>query len=153
MRAVAVLLCWLASASSSGCGHTNAAERALPPSASSPPLFINLTHGKSDLHAASMGLALAKSALDSGSRVVVLLNVEAAAFADRALGADVRFADFPPVAELLGSIIAKGGQVLVCGHCAAVLKVAKENLAPGISISEHSGILAALQPGTVVFSY
>jgi predicted peroxiredoxin len=139
---------WLAP----GCGHAGSAANQSS-AVGRPTLLLNLTHGKSDLHAASMGLNLAKTALTHGSQVVVFLNVDAAALADRELGADVRFADFPPVAELLREIIAKGGKVFVCAHCASLLKLDKDRLAPGIVLSEHGDILKALQPGMVGFSY
>jgi predicted peroxiredoxin len=85
--------------------------------------------------------------------VVVFLNVEGAELADRNLGADARFADFPPIAELLKDILAKGGEVYVCSHCASVMKVSRENLVPGIVMSEHGDIVEALRPGMVGFSY
>jgi uncharacterized protein len=112
-----------------------------------------VTRGKADLHAASMGLALARSALEQGQDVVVFLNVEAAALADRGLGDAVRFADFPPIAHLLRDIVARGGRVFVCRHCASVMKLAPENLAPGVTLSAHADVLKALPPGVVAFSY
>jgi predicted peroxiredoxin len=138
----------------SGCAHTGTSGAPTTASADGKaPLLVNVTRGKGDLHSASMGLGLAKAALEHGHPVVVFLNVEAAAFADRDLGADVKFADFPPVAELLRDILAKGGKVFVCGHCAAVMKVSRDNLAPGIVMSEHGGIVDALQYGMVGISY
>jgi predicted peroxiredoxin len=138
----------------SGCAHTGAPGA--PTSTSTDgkaSLLINVTHGKTNLHSASMGLGLAKAALDHGRHVVVFLNVEAAAFADRNLGANVQFADFPPVAELIRDILAKGGQVFVCSHCAGVMKVSREALVPGIVMSEHGDIVEALRSGMVGFTY
>jgi predicted peroxiredoxin len=135
-----------------GCGHASASARA-PSQLGQPSLLVNLTHGKNDLHAASMGLGLAKAALEHGSSVVVFLNVDAAALADRDLGADVRFADFPPVVDLLRDIIAGGGKIFVCAHCAKVAKLGEDRIAPGIAFSEHGDIVKALHPGMVGFSY
>jgi predicted peroxiredoxin len=156
MRSTAFLVFLLLSsvALASGCAHTGTAGA--PTSVSvdgKASLLINVTHGKSNLHSASMGLGLAKAALEHGHRVVVFLNVEGAALADRNLGADVRFADFPPIAELLKDIVAKGGKVFVCSHCAGVMKVSQENLAPGLVMSEHGSIVEELQPGMVGFTY
>lgn len=138
----------------SGCAHTGAAASPTGTSADSKAsLLVNVTHGKGDLHSASMGLGLAKAALEHGHPVVVFLNVEAAAFADRGLGADVKFADFPPIADLLTDIMAMGGKVYVCGHCAGVMKVSRDNLAPGIVMSEHGDIVEALRPGMVGVTY
>jgi len=154
MRARAVVLVSLLHASaalSGGCAHTGASGQ--PAAPARPAVLVNLTRGKGDLHAASMGLALARTALEQGQRVVVFLNVEAAALADRGLGDVVRFADFPPIAHLLKDIVARGGQVFVCRHCASVMKVAPDNLAPGVTLATHVDVLKALPPGVVSFSY
>ena len=116
-------------------------------------MLVNLTSGVENLHSASMGLGLARSALDGGHPVVVFLNVGGAAFADRGLGGDVRFEDFPPIAVLLGDILTKGGQVFVCRHCAGVMKVPPENIRPGIVPVDHHALFGALRPGMVAFTY
>jgi predicted peroxiredoxin len=100
-----------------------------------------------------MGLGLAQSALKDGRKAVVFLNVDAPVFAAKALGDDVKFADFPPVRKMLADFIAAGGQVLVCQHCAHVVKLNPEDLIGGVSMSEHGSVLATLTPGMVVFSY
>jgi len=152
MRARAVVLVSLLAAAVSG-GCTHAGAGAQPAGPGRPAVLVHVTRGKADLHSASMGLALARSALEQGQQVVVFLNVEAAAFADRALGEDVRFADFPPIAHLLKEIVARGGRVFVCRHCASVMKLTPEHVAPGIMLSAHADVLKALPPGVVSFSY
>jgi predicted peroxiredoxin len=116
-------------------------------------LLINVTSGKENLHAASMGLNLAKMALASGHEVVVFLNVAAPVLATTSLGDEVKFADFTPVSQLVREIIAKGGKVIVCGHCAAVSNVAENTLLPGTQVSHHGELLGVLKPGMVTFSY
>lgn len=89
----------------SACGHAASAGASSPVSAADvparAPLLVNVTHGKSDLQAASMGFGLAKTALERGHKVVVFLNVEAAGLAAADLPADVHYADFPPVRDML----------------------------------------------------
>lgn len=156
MRSTAVLVSLLLAiaAVTGGCAHTGAGASPSGISADSEvSLLVNVTRGKGDLHSASMGLGLAKAALQRGRHVAVFLNVEAAAFADRGLGADVRFADFPPIADLLRDIVAMGGKVFVCGHCAGVMKVSRDNLAPGIVMSEPGDIISELRPGMVAVTY
>jgi predicted peroxiredoxin len=118
-----------------------------------PALLINITSGKENLHAVSMALKLAQSALADGREVVVFLNVGATVFASTALGEDVRFADFPPVLQLMREIIAAGGKVIVCAHCASVSGVSEASLLPGTAVSHHGEILQALKPDMVGFSY
>jgi predicted peroxiredoxin len=116
-------------------------------------VLLNLTTGQDDLHAVSMGLNLAKTAAERGLPVVVFLNVAAPVFASTALPADTKYEDFPPVQDLLSAIMAAGGKVLVCGHCAEVSGVDASTLLPGVVVSEHGSLLDELQPGLVGFSY
>ena len=116
-------------------------------------ILLNLTTGPDDLHAVSMGLNLAKTAAERGLPVVVFLNVEAPVFASTTLPADTRYEDFPPVQEMLSAIMASGGKVFVCGHCAEVSGVDLTTLIPEVVVSEHGSLLDELGPGLVGFSY
>ncbi|MCC6145025.1 MAG: DsrE family protein [Candidatus Hydrogenedentes bacterium] len=118
-----------------------------------PGILVNVTSGKDSLHAVSMGLGLAKTALEKGQEVVVFLNVDAAVFATKSLGDDVQIADFAPVKKLVGDIIAAGGTVAVCEHCAHVCKVDTTDLVDGAVLSAHGSVLDMLKPGMVGFSY
>lgn len=139
------------------------AREAVPPPSSSAsttaaastkaPLLVNITRGKGDLHAASMGLSLAKTALERGHRVTVFLNVEATALATKDVSADTRFADFAPVSEMIRDIVAKGGKVVVCGHCAAVLKLDPASMQPGVTVAQHGDWLDGVEQGTVGLAY
>ena len=129
-----------------------------PQSASVPgnrkqPILVNITRGKADLHAVSMALGLAYAALKDGRPAAVFLNVEAPVFAAKTLGDDVKIADFPPVKKMIADFIAAGGRVLVCGHCTHVVKLKQSDLVAGAKILTQVELFAALQPGTVVFSY
>lgn len=116
-------------------------------------ILLNLTTGMDDLHAVSMGLNLAKTAAERGLPVVVFLNVAAPVFASTSLPADTQYRDFPPIQELLSAVLAGGGKVFVCGHCAEVAGVDLTTLMPGVVVSEHGTLLGELSPGLVGFSY
>jgi predicted peroxiredoxin len=143
--------------SAAACSHAASAGASSPVTAADVParaaLLINVTHGKSDLHAACMALGLAKTALERGHKVVVFLNVEAAGLAAADLSADVRYADFPPVQQQLRAIMDAGGKVYVCGHCAGIMGVSKDNVLAGITMTDHGSVLDALSPGMVGVSY
>jgi uncharacterized protein len=117
------------------------------------PVLVNITRGKAELHAVSMAIGLARSALNDGRPVTVFLNVEAPVFAAKDLSDKVKFADFPPVKKMLADFTAAGGRVLVCGHCAHVAKLDQQHLIDGAEILGHGELLAKMPPGTVVFSY
>ena len=63
------------------------------------PILVNITRAKNELHAVSMALGLAQSAIKDGRNASVFLNVEAPIFAAKDLGNDVKYADFPPIRE------------------------------------------------------
>jgi uncharacterized protein involved in oxidation of intracellular sulfur len=120
---------------------------------SKPPLVVNITRGKHELHAVSMAIGLAQAAIKDGRTAVVFLNVEAPVFAAKGLRDDVKFADFPPVKKMLCDFVAMGGRVLVCGHCAHVVKLKPEDMIDGVKVLAHGELFTALTPGTLVFSY
>jgi len=62
-------------------------------------------------------------------------------------------ADVPPVKQLVADVIANGGRVFVCKHCAAVARVDTISMVDGVILANHEDILAQLKPGTVGFSY
>jgi predicted peroxiredoxin len=135
-------------APSSASAQTPAAEKARKPT-----VLVNITRGKDDLHAVSMAIGLASNAIKAGRRSVIFLNVHAPVFAAADLPADVKFADFPPVKEMLASFVAAGGELYVCGHCAAVTKVAESNLIKGAVVTEHGDLFKKLPASAVSFSY
>ncbi|MCE5267039.1 MAG: cation transporter [Planctomycetaceae bacterium] len=117
------------------------------------PILVSITRGKNDLHAVSMAIGLAQSAIKDGRSATVFLSVEAPIFASKNLGEDVKFADFPPVKKMLADFIAAGGRVLVCGHCAHIDKLEPNDMIDGAKQVAHGELFTALTPGTVVFSY
>ena len=136
-----------------GCQQQSPTTEAAPAAAAAPGVLVNVTRGEDDLHAVSMGLNLAKHAAERGLPVVVFLNVAAPIFASSALPAETAYEDFPPVRVLLEAVLAAGGKVLVCKHCAQVSGVDASTLLPGVVLSEHGALLEALTPGMVGFSY
>jgi copper chaperone CopZ/predicted peroxiredoxin len=124
-----------------------------PTTSSKQPILVNITHGKNELHAVSMALGLAQSAIRDGREAAVFLNVDAPIFAAKDLGDDIIFADFPPIKKMLADFIAQGGRVLICGHCAHIVKLEQGNMIDGAKVLAHNELFATMSPGTVVFSY
>lgn len=140
-----------------GCGR-EAAPPAAPQTTTAAttakaPILVNMTRGRGDLHAASMALSLARTALERGHAVTVFLNVDAPALAVKDLPADARFEGFAPISEMMRDIVAKGGKVVVCGHCAEVLKIEPASMLEGVTVAKKGDWLEGLEPGTVGFSY
>lgn len=118
-----------------------------------PTVVVNITRGKDDLHAVSMAIGLASDAIKAGRRSVIFLNVQAPVFATSDLSADLKIADFPPVKEMIASFVAAGGELFVCGHCAAVTKVAESSLIKGAVVAQHGDLFKKLPGAALTFSY
>ena len=130
-----------------------AGEKAVESSDGKSTVVVNITRGMEDLHAACMGIGLAGNAIKAGRRAVIFLNVHAPVLAAADLSADLKFADFPRVKEMLASFVANGGELYVCGHCAAVCKVAESNLIKGAVVSHHEDLFLKLPAAALTFSY
>jgi copper chaperone CopZ/predicted peroxiredoxin len=117
------------------------------------PILVNITRGQNELHAVSMALGLAQSAIKDGRKAVVFLNVESPVFAAKELDDELKYGDFPPIKKMLADFIATGGQVLVCEHCAHVVKLVQRDMIDGAQVVAHGELLAAMPTGTVIFSY
>jgi len=115
-------------------------------------VFINMTNAE-DLHAASMALSLASNAQQQGMPVYIFLNVHAAKFADANLSKEVKYADFPPVKDMLMKIVTQGGTVFVCSHCAQVVGVAKDDIAKGMIPTDHADFLKKLPRDGEILSF
>jgi predicted peroxiredoxin len=133
---------------SSASAQAPATERAEKPT-----VVVNITRGIDDLHAASMAIGLATDAMKAGRRSVIFLNVHAPVLAKADLPPEVKFADFPPVKEMLASFLAAGGELYVCGHCASVTKVAESNLIKGVVVVGHGDLFKKLPAAALTFSY
>lgn len=118
-----------------------------------PTVVVNITGGMDDLHASSMAIGLATDAIKGGRRSVIFLNVDAPLFAKLDLSADVKFADFPPIKEMLASFLAAGGELYVCGHCAAVTGVDQSSLIKGAVVVGHGDLFKKLPAAALSFSY
>jgi hypothetical protein len=49
--------------------------------------------------------------------------------------------------------VAAGGELYVCGHCAAVLKIAESNLIKGAVVTKHGDLFKKLPAAALSFSY
>ncbi|MDR3405085.1 MAG: DsrE family protein [Chthoniobacter sp.] len=121
--------------------------------AEKPTVVVNITRGEDDLHAVSMAIGLASNAIKAGRRSVIFLSVRAPVLAAADLPATVKFGDFPPIREMLASFVADGGELYVCGHCAAVWKVAESNLIKGAIVVQHGDLFKKLPAAALTFSY
>ncbi len=118
-----------------------------------PVLLINLTSGKEDLHAVTMGLQLAGHGLAAERDVVLFMNVRASELARKDLTPSLIFSDNPPVKQMLADLMAKGVHVYVCPACAKAIGVTEADIVPGAKMATRELLFGKLGPDAVVFTY
>ncbi len=97
-------------------------------------LVIKVTAGKDEPERCGQALNVAAAALASGIAVSLWLTGEAAWFALPGRAAEVTLDHSPPLANLLGSVLA-GGTVTLCTQCAARRNITTDDVIEGVRIS------------------
>ena len=111
------------------------------------PLFVNLT--TEDSHRANMAMMFSKNMLERGHPVAIWLNDKGVLLAARSQA--LRFA---PQQKMLGELMAKGAQVLVCPFCAEHYGVAAGDVLEGARMGNPDLAESLLfGPGTAALSW
>lgn len=116
-------------------------------------VVLNLTSGKEDLHAATMGLQLAGHALADGRRVVMFFNVRAPELVIKKSNEHLSFGGNPPIGKMVEDLLKSGAEAMVCPSCMKVMGVDEGELMPGVKVATRESLFASLGSSTVVFSY
>lgn len=104
-------------------------------------LVIKVTAGKDDAERCNQAFTVAAAALASGVRVSLWLVGEASWFALPGRAEEFMLPHAPPLAELLGGILA-AGTVTLCSQCAARRDIAPEDVLEGIRVAGASTFVA-----------
>ncbi len=119
-----------------------------------PTVVINLTSGKDDLHAVTMGLNLAEHTVAAGHQCVIFFNVKAPPLASKNLPKRFGMTGQKPVRQYLEELSAQGATLLVCPMCAEIMKVKPEELvSEATMITDRNQLFDHLTANTVVFTY
>jgi predicted peroxiredoxin len=118
-----------------------------------PAMLFNITSGPDDAHAVSMGLSLATKTIEHGRPVTVFFNVKGAELPVKDLPDSVQHAEWPPVREMIETLVADGATVLVCPTCAKVAGVTEEDLLDGVAMATAETLFGGMPEGAIALSY
>ncbi|MEO1590384.1 MAG: DsrE family protein [Cyanobacteria bacterium J06632_22] len=59
----------------------------------------------------------------------------------------------PPVGEMIGSVLTRGGKVLVCPPCAKVRGYSEESFIPGVVVKGASGMFEPMKDGAATLCF
>lgn len=108
---------------------------------------VNLSSGPEALDKSTVGFVVANAALASGKDVLVFLTVEAVRLGFVG-GADGLQADgFAPLADLIATLGAGGGKILVCTPCAKVRGLVENTLVDGGVLGGGAGLVEFMTSG------
>jgi len=108
--------------------------------------LFSITHfSEQDADRVATPLVLANSALALGADVMIWLTVDGAQLGRKGAADGLMPKSFPPVADLLKSFIAGGGQIGVCPPCGKTHGVTDENMVDNGKWIGAAAMLAAAQ--------
>ncbi|HKK52222.1 MAG TPA: DsrE family protein [Myxococcota bacterium] len=98
-------------------------------------IVVHIGHATDDLHAASMGMSLARMLQKKGGRVTVFLDREGVRLADDDMPKDLGWGKgSDSVRTMLAELVKAGGRVGLCPHCAMAAGIEEDDLVEGALI-------------------
>jgi predicted peroxiredoxin len=116
-----------------------------------PTVVINLT--SDDVWTGQMALGFARNVQDTGTDVVVFLNVRAVTLANQDVPQHVEAMSGKTAHQMLAEIISEGGRVFVCPGCTEQAGLDIDDRVDGIEPGGPEFLAIVTAPGTRIMSY
>jgi predicted peroxiredoxin len=114
---------------------------------------VSITCAKDNCDKATIGFAMANSALVSGKDTMVFLSSEGVRLSQKGYADSINEQGFPPLKALIDNFAKAGGKIYVCTVCAKNRGLAEDDLVPGATIQGGDKLIAFLSGGTPCVSY
>jgi uncharacterized protein len=115
-------------------------------------VMTHATHGRDNPERATLPFIVANVAATAEQDAIVLLTIDGVWLATKGYADDIHQDGMPPLAEVLASVIANGGEVWACGACTKPRGITEEHLIEGARIISAADIVAELASGTPIFT-
>lgn len=116
-------------------------------------LTVHCTHGREDAERATLAFVVGNVAASADQDVVVLLTIDGVWLATQGYAGDIHKEGFQPLAEVMQSFTANGGQIWVCGACAKPRGITDAGLIPGARIVTAAMAVERLTCGSASLSF
>lgn len=114
-------------------------------------VVVHIGQYSNDLHAATMGVGLARQMQDAGADVTIFVDREGVRMGEE--GQPLLTYGDTDLAALLSAYIDGGGTVLVCSHCAELGGVEPDELRRGFEMGTQESIVELFMNADTVVSY
>jgi uncharacterized protein len=118
-----------------------------------PRLLINCTHGREDAERATLPFIVGNVAASADQEAVVLLTVDGVWNATAGYADKVCKEGFQPLADVMKSFVANGGQIWACGACAKPRGITDADMVPGAKIVSAASVVEWLASGASSLSF
>lgn len=115
-------------------------------------VISHATYGRENPERATLPFIVANVAATAEQDAAVLLTIEGVWLATKGYADDIHHEGMPPLAELLASVVANGGEIWACGACTKPRGITEEDLVEGARIISAADIVAELASGTPIFT-
>ena len=116
-------------------------------------LVIVISRGMDD-ERASVAWSIANAAVASAMELTVFLVSAGVDWVRRGAAGTARLNPLdPPIGEMLGNVMAAGGEILVCPPCARVRGYEDEQLIDGVIVAGAPAMLERVQQGASTLSF
>ena len=117
-----------------------------------PRFMAQSTHGRDDPERATLPFIVANIAASADQEAIVLLTIEGVWLATKGYADEVHHPGMPPLAEVIASILAQGGQIWACGACTKPRGIGEDDLIEGARIISAADVVAELAGGTPLYT-
>jgi predicted peroxiredoxin len=114
---------------------------------------VSITCAKDNCDKATIGFAMADTAVASGKDTMVFLSSEGVRLAQKGYADSINEQGFPPLKALIDNFAKAGGKIYVCTVCAKNRGLAENDLVPGATIQGGNKLVEFLSGGTPCITY
>ena len=116
-------------------------------------ILVNCTHGEEDPERATLSFVVGNVAATADQEAVVLLTIEGVRLATEGYADGIQKEGFQPLAEVMHSFRANGGQVWVCGACAKPRGIGEADLVEGARLVTAANVVECMAAGASTLSF
>lgn len=110
-------------------------------------LLVNCSAGAEDPERATLPFIVGNAAATADQEAVVFLTIEGVRLATKGYADGITKEGFQPLAELIRSFVANGGQIWACGACAKPRGIGEADLIAGAKIVTAVNLVEYLAGG------